>query len=126
MPRLRTALCVLRVTWSSAQDFFATFLEKFDRVLAAVAVLTLPKELVTVGITCRAHIASELQKLSEAFIAGNFPPRGSARDCEAGFDRINSAVASLDAFGLVCSAENPLKMDAARLFDEAKTTMKAR
>jgi hypothetical protein len=117
--------CVCACAWF-VQDFFATFLKSYDRVLAAVAVLALPQELVSVGIVCRAHISTQLERLSEAFNSRDFPPRGDSAVVEGVFDRINSAVASLHAFEVVCSAKNHLKSVALKLFSSAKTKMQDR
>jgi hypothetical protein len=100
------------------KDFFRAFLKKFDRVLRAVEVLTLPAKLAVIDSVCRTHIAGELSSLSHSFaLAGNtFPPTG-----EAGFDHLNSVVSSLDAFQLCCGGN--LKETAAKLFREAKQSI---
>ena len=115
--RAFVCVCACVCVWCSRslQDFFTAFLKKLDRVYAAVSneELSLPKKLQTVDSVCNQHITTQLQALVGSFDVSNFPPTS-----DAGYDRFNSAVASLDAFQLCC--EGQLKEYAAKLFTSAK------
>jgi hypothetical protein len=97
------------------QDFFNEFLRKYDSVFAAVKVLNLPKKLARVDRVCEEHATSQLQGLQQAafFEPSNFAP-----------DKINNALASLEAFSLLCRGSS--LSNAAGLFDSALCNIKTR